>query len=99
MRRLRWLHRVVLPFLLATFFVAGVAHASHLHKEESARTGTHAMHCGQCLQFDRITSVPDLPRLLAGHTRFVRLSVARHSFEPDKFSTHLYEARGPPPHA
>ena len=95
--RILWMPRVALAITLGFFVVAGLAHAAHVHKNDS--TQGHAVHCGLCIQLDRAAAPPAAPRLPELASTYVRIPVTRSALPTVCFLTHPYEARGPPPTA
>jgi hypothetical protein len=94
--RICWMPRVALAVTLALFVGAGLAHAAHLHKSDSAQGGNHAVHCGLCIQLERVASPPPAPQFDAVDRNFLRIPIARLVIPAAFFLTHPYEARGPP---
>ena len=88
--------RAALAITLGLFVGAGLAHAAHLHKSESGQAGSHAVHCGLCIQFERNATPPPIPGLRAVTQTFLRISVTRLVVPVAVFLAHPYEARGPP---
>lgn len=74
---------------------AGIAHASHLHKPDAVH-GNDAVHCGLCVQFDRLASAPSSPQLTSPPPVFSWAFEPTHVALPSGLVPHLYEARGPP---
>ncbi|MET0658779.1 MAG: DUF2946 family protein [Steroidobacteraceae bacterium] len=87
--------RRLLPWVVVAMLSAGIAHASHLHKPDAAR-GDDALHCGLCLQFDRLASTPSAPQLIVPPTAVSWAALPAAHARPDGPLRHLYEARGPP---
>ncbi|MET0983885.1 MAG: DUF2946 family protein [Steroidobacteraceae bacterium] len=94
-RHLRGLSQRLLPWMLVAMLVAGIGHASHLHKPDAARGGD-ALHCGLCLQFDRLASTPSAPQLVAPPKVVSWVALPADLARPAALLLHLYEARGPP---
>jgi len=95
--RICWMPRLALSITLGFFVAAGLAHSAHLHKDDSRQSGTHAVHCGLCIQLDRAAAPPAAPRLPELDGNFLRLSVARPVLPVVRRLSHPYDARGPPP--
>lgn len=85
----------MLPWLLGAMLFAGVAHASHLHKPDTT-LGNDVLHCGLCLQFDRLAAAPPTPALVTAPTLLTWAPLPRAVVGAFDLLVHLYEARGPP---
>lgn len=81
--------------MVTALLFASIAHTSHLHAPE-AQGRSDALHCGLCLQLQRLVAVPSAAiRIAPAHVieRPVALPVAGVQLEP---TPSLYDARGPP---
>jgi hypothetical protein len=94
--RIRWMPRLALAVNLALFVAAGLAHAAHVHKEDTRQNGAHTAHCGLCIQFDRVTAPPATSRLPLQSTNFVLVPITRSTLPVAQFRALSYDARGPP---
>jgi hypothetical protein len=88
--------RAALAVTLGLFVSAGLAHAAHLHKPESSQSGTHSVHCGLCIQFERGAAPPPVLFLQTVATKWLRVPITRQAVPVAIFIGHPYEARGPP---
>ncbi|MEO7775868.1 MAG: hypothetical protein ABIT36_10190 [Steroidobacteraceae bacterium] len=94
-RRLHWQRRFALPVFVTMFFAAGLAHAVHVHKPETA-SATVAQHCGLCLQFDRIAGAPVVIAHAPAATPCLGILLAPTAVPICPPATSSYLARGPP---
>lgn len=94
-RHLRGLSQRLLPWMVIAMLFAGIAHASHLHKPDGTRSDD-ALHCGLCVQFDRLASAPSAPQLIAPPKVVSWTALPADRARPAGLFLHLYEARGPP---
>jgi hypothetical protein len=94
--RIRWMPRLALAVNLALFVAAGLAHAAHVHKDDTRQNGAHTAHCGLCIQYDRATAPLATPRLPPQATDFVLVPITRSTLSVAAFRSLSYDARGPP---
>jgi hypothetical protein len=81
--------------VLITLLFASIAHTSHLHKPE-ALGRNEALHCGLCLQFQRLVAVPSAPVDIAPNLAVERLIAPPLTTLTFQLALSLYDARGPP---
>lgn len=93
--RRHWLPTRVLPWVLAALLFTGIAHASHLHKAD-ALGHTDALHCGLCLQFDRLADAPSTPQLIVAPALVIWVQLPQGIALPSSPLLSSYDARGPP---
>lgn len=93
--RLRLLPARLLPWVVAALLFTGIAHAAHLHKPD-ALGHTDALHCGLCLQFDRLADAPHTPQLIVAPALVSWAPLPQGSPLPSALLVLLYDARGPP---
>jgi hypothetical protein len=85
----------MLPWLLGALLFTGIAHAAHLHTPDAAR-GNDVLHCGLCLQFERLAAPPAALALVTAPTLLTWAPLPRAVAAVVDLFAHLYEARGPP---
>lgn len=90
-----WLPTRVLPWVLAALLFTGIAHASHLHKPDAIGHGD-ALHCGLCLQFERLADAPSTPQLIIAPALVSWVRLPQGMALPSAPLLFPYDARGPP---
>jgi hypothetical protein len=88
--------RFALSVTLGFFVAAGLAHAAHVHKDDTRQNGERTVHCGLCIQFERAAVPPATPRLPEPARAFLRIAVTRSILPAVLFHSFPYDARGPP---
>jgi hypothetical protein len=85
----------VLPWLVLALLFASLAHAVHRHQPE-ALGHNDALHCGLCVQFERLAGAPDTPQPIP----FIALVTWTAPIGAIEYTSALlalpYDARGPP---
>jgi hypothetical protein len=85
----------VLPWVLAALLFTGIAHASHLHNADAVAPAD-ALHCGLCLQFDRLADAPSTPQLILAPALASWTRLPEGIALPSALLVFPYDARGPP---
>lgn len=93
--RLRRLSAHLLPWIVAALLFTGIAHAAHLHKPD-AQGQTDTLHCGFCVQLDRLGTAPSTPQPSLAPAPADWGTQSADIVHSGILLLDLYDARGPP---